>query len=267
MHCAATNRRRGEMEEVLANLWRELLGVERVGRHDHFFELGGHSLLAVQLVQRLRRLDLQIEVRALFATPLLSELAARLSHYREVSIPPVLIKPDSATITPEMLPLIDLKQEDIDRIVERVPGGIANIQDIYALSPLQEGVLFHHLMAGEGDPYVGSTQIVFSDRMLLDRFLSAAQQVVDRHDILRTCFLWEGLSQPAQVVLRRAQIPVIEIEFDPQAGSVREQLARRFDPLRYRIDLTQAPLLHFAIAHDPEDWPLDIAEPVAPSDT
>ena len=59
---------------MLANLWQDLLDVERVGRHDHFFELGGHSLLAVQLVQRLRRLDLQIEVRALFAAPAPSEV-------------------------------------------------------------------------------------------------------------------------------------------------------------------------------------------------
>jgi amino acid adenylation domain-containing protein len=244
---------RGEMEEKLASLWQELLGVEHVGRQDHFFELGGHSLMAVQLVERLRRLNLQIEMRALFTTPVLSELAATLDRYREAWIPPVLIEPDSTVITPEMLPLIDLKQADIDRIAERVPGGVANIQDIYALSPLQEGVLFHHLMAAQGDPYIMSTQIAFPDRMLLDRFLSAAQQVVDRHDILRTCFMWEGLSQPAQVVLRRAQIPATEIEFDPKAGPVREQLARQFDPRRHRIDLTQAPLLHFAIAHDPED--------------
>ena len=244
---------RGEMEEKLASLWQELLGVEHVGRQDHFFELGGHSLMAVQLVERLRRLNLQIEMRALFTTPVLSELAATLDRYREAWIPPVLIEPDSTVITPEMLPLIDLKQVDIDQIAERVPGGIASIQDIYALSPLQEGVLFHHLMAAQGDPYIMSTQIAFPDRMLLDRFLSAAQQVVDRHDILRTCFMWEGLSQPAQVVLRRAQIPVTEIEFNPKAGPVREQLARHFDPRRHHIDLTQAPLLHFAIAHDPED--------------
>ncbi|HEV2962264.1 MAG TPA: amino acid adenylation domain-containing protein, partial [Candidatus Angelobacter sp.] len=242
-----------EMEQILANIWQELLGVDRVGRHGQFFELGGHSLLAVQLVERLRRANLQIEVRALFATPVLSELAATLDHYREALIPPVLIRPDSTVITPEMLPLIDLNQGDIDQIVERVPGGIANIQDIYALSPLQEGILFHHLLAGQGDPYLGITQIVFPDRALLDRFLSTAQQVVDRHDILRTCFMWEGLSQPAQVVLRRAQIPVTEIELDPKAGPVREQLARHFDPHRHRIDLTQAPLLHFAIAHDPDD--------------
>ncbi|WP_458180840.1 phosphopantetheine-binding protein [Bradyrhizobium sp. 14AA] len=46
-----------------------MLGVERVGRHDHFFELGGHSLLAVQLMARLRQLSLGVEVRTLFARP------------------------------------------------------------------------------------------------------------------------------------------------------------------------------------------------------
>jgi acyl-coenzyme A synthetase/AMP-(fatty) acid ligase/aryl carrier-like protein len=78
---AATNAREyvapvGDTETALARLWAELLNVERVGRHDHFFELGGHSLLAVSLIERMRREGLHSEVRALFATPTLSEFAA-----------------------------------------------------------------------------------------------------------------------------------------------------------------------------------------------
>ena len=60
----------GEVEATLARLWSELLGVERVGRHDHFFELGGHSLLAVQLVSRLRQqLGVELALSALFDQP------------------------------------------------------------------------------------------------------------------------------------------------------------------------------------------------------
>ncbi|MEI9426107.1 phosphopantetheine-binding protein, partial [Mesorhizobium sp. Cs1299R1N1] len=58
---AAYEAPQGAVETALAGIWVELLGVERVGRHDHFFELGGHSLLAVQLMERLRRLSLGVE--------------------------------------------------------------------------------------------------------------------------------------------------------------------------------------------------------------
>ncbi|WP_371933174.1 phosphopantetheine-binding protein [Bradyrhizobium sp. CCGUVB23] len=56
----------GEIETALAQIWAELLGVERVGRHDHFFELGGHSLLAVQLLSRAVDLGLKFSAADLF---------------------------------------------------------------------------------------------------------------------------------------------------------------------------------------------------------
>src|SRR6476646_10267554 len=87
----------------------------------------------------------------------------------EVSIAPPAIQPDSTVITPEMLPLIELTQEEIDEVVDSVPGGISNIQDIYALSPLQDGILFHHLLSKEGDPYLLSVQMSFPERDLLER--------------------------------------------------------------------------------------------------
>ncbi|TGX48195.1 non-ribosomal peptide synthetase, partial [Sphingomonas gei] len=242
----------GEIEQALAAIWSELLGVERISRHDNFFELGGYSLLVIQLLARLRRLNLSTDVRTLFVTPVLAELAATLGSFSEVAVPPNLITPDSLRITPEMLPLIDLTQEDIDRIVERTPGGIANIQDIYALSPLQEGILFHHLLARDGDPYLQAGIQSFPDRALLDCYLEALQQVVDRHDILRTGFVWEGLPAAAQIVWRKAQLSVTEVVLDPDQGPAVEQLARRFDPRHHRIDLSEPPLLRFAIAFDGE---------------
>ncbi len=243
---------RGEIEEKLAGLWQDLLGVEHVGRHDNFFELGGHSLLAVQLVEQLHRLNLQVEVLALFTTPVLSELAATLDHYREALVPPALIKPDSTVITPEMLPLIDLNQEEIDQIVKRVPGGIANIQDIYALSPLQQGILFHHLMGGEGDPYLFAMQLSFEGRTRLDSYVKAMRAMVQRHDILRTAVVWEGLREPVQMVWREVVLTVEEVELDSAAGDVAGQLYARFNPRQYRIDIRQAPLLRVYIAEDKE---------------
>ncbi len=240
-----------ELEQTLANIWQELLGVERVGRHDHFFQLGGHSLLAIRLIEQLRRANLHIKISTLFTRPVLSELAAALVQHREVPILPCAIHADSTSITPEMLPLINLSQQDIDRIIEQVPGGVANIQDIYALTSLQDGILFHHMLATEGDPYILCTHGTFADRELLDRYLSAMQQITDRHDILRTSFLWKGLSQPAQVVWRRARLSVTEVELDEQKGAYAEQLAQFFDPHRHRIDLGQAPLLRFIIAREP----------------
>ncbi|WP_338861467.1 amino acid adenylation domain-containing protein [Mycetohabitans rhizoxinica] len=240
----------GELETTLAAIWSELLGLERIGRHDSFFALGGHSLLAVQMIERLRHLGLGLSVRALFDTPTLSVLAQSLGQHREAAVPPNLISSETSTLTPELLPLIDLTQADIDRIVEQVPGGITNIQDVYALSPLQDGILFHHLLTAEGDPYLMSTQLVFDNRELLDRYLYAVQQVVNRHDILRTAFAWENLSCPAQVVWRHAPLSITELTLDPADGLPTEQLAQRFNPREHRIKLTQAPLLRFVIAQN-----------------
>ncbi|MBD2814424.1 amino acid adenylation domain-containing protein [Xenorhabdus sp. Flor] len=240
----------GEMEIVLATLWRELLGIERISRHDSFFALGGHSLLGVRLIERLRNLGLTLAARNLFQCPVLSELAQTLAQHQIVVIPPNVITPAITALTPAMLPLIDLTQSEIDHIVEQVPGGITNIQDIYALSPLQDGILFHHLLAKEGDPYLLAYPMIFANRVLLDRYLAAVQQVVDRHDILRTAFIWQGLSAPVQVVWRQVPLSVTELTLDPADGSVGEQLAHRFDPCHYHFDLSQAPLLRFVVAQE-----------------
>ncbi len=79
----------GEIETKLAEIWADVLKVERVGRKDNFFELGGHSLLAVKLIERMRGQGLAADVHALFATSTLAELASAVgSEGRVVEVPP-----------------------------------------------------------------------------------------------------------------------------------------------------------------------------------
>ncbi|WP_428649138.1 phosphopantetheine-binding protein [Pseudomonas sp.] len=82
----------GELETTLAQLWAEVLQVERVGRQDNFFELGGHSLLAVSLVARMRQEGLHADARLLFSQPTLAALAANTrSQLQQVAIPATTI--------------------------------------------------------------------------------------------------------------------------------------------------------------------------------
>ncbi|UCZ86315.1 amino acid adenylation domain-containing protein [Pseudomonas sp. L5B5] len=241
----------GEVEQAIAHLWEELLQLPQVGRQDNFFELGGHSLLAVKLMERMRQLDLCADVRVLFGQPTLAALAAAVGSVSEVQVPANRIGADCPRITPDLLPLADLDQAAIDRLVATVPGGTANIQDIYAVAPLQAGILYHHLSSSEGDPYLLQVQFEFADESTLQAFTQAVQQVIERHDILRTSLAWEGLDEPVQVVWRQAPLVVQMLEADPARGSTLDQLQERFDPRRYRLDLGSAPLLRLACARDP----------------
>ena len=235
----------GEVEKTMAALWGELLKIDRVGRHDNFFELGGHSLLAVTLIERMQQRGLPGDVRALFTTPTIAELAATSSIDTAAGAAPEnRISAGSDKITPAMLPLVELSQAQIDGIVASVPGGATNVQDIYPLAPLQEGILFQHLMTEKGDPYLSPFLIGFDDRNRLDAFVEALKQLVNRHDVLRTAMAWKDLEKPVQVVWRHAELPVDEVALD------RATLMTRYSPESYQLDLSRAPLIRVAITRD-----------------
>ncbi|WP_175213181.1 non-ribosomal peptide synthetase, partial [Achromobacter aegrifaciens] len=242
----------GEVEEALAAIWAEVLGVERVGRHDNFFELGGHSLLALSVLERMRARGLAVQVRTLFRQPELAAFARAVMHGQDrhdVAVPPNLIPVDCAAIEPGMLTLLELDALEIGRIEAAVPGGAKNIQDIYPLAPLQEGILFHHMLEQQGDAYVTPCLLSFDSRERLERFIASFNRVIERHDILRTAVLWEGLKEPVQLVYRHAMLQTEWLE-GVAAGDVAERLNELVDPRRHRIDVRQAPMIRAVAAQD-----------------
>ena len=245
---------RGPVEAAIAAIWTDLLHLKHVGRHDNFFELGGHSLLVITLINRLRQLGWRTDMRSVFIDPTLAGMAAAVDGSRAaIAVPPNRIGADCATITPDLLPLVELEQPAIDAIVATVPGGTRNVQDIYPLAPLQEGILFHSVMSAEADAYVTPALLAFDSRASLDRFLAALQSVIDRHDILRTAILWKGLPEPVQVVWRHAMMLVEEVAVKEIASEGEDAAAaiwRRAGRRNARINIRKAPLLRVMVARD-----------------
>ncbi|TDC99257.1 condensation domain-containing protein, partial [Nonomuraea diastatica] len=192
---------------------------------------------------RLRERGIATDVRTVFSAPTVAGLAeATATGPGDAVVVPVnLIGEDATVITPDLLPLVELSQEQIDRVVAQIPGGVANVQDIYTLAPLQEGMLFHHLMSPDSDAYVLSNLLAVDTRERLDGFLAALQTVIDRHDVLRTSFHWESLPQPVQVVWRQAPLSVEQVDATVLANPV------------HRMDMGTAPLVRVLVAHDVEN--------------
>ncbi|MEW1866391.1 amino acid adenylation domain-containing protein [Streptomyces sp. NPDC088194] len=237
-------------EEILSSAFAQVLGVQRVGVDDDFFDLGGHSLLAVALVERLRTRGISVDVRTLFAAPTVARLAA--AEVRdEVVVPPCLIPAQATAITPRMVPFAGLTARQLADAVAGVPGGAANVADVYPLAPLQEGLFFHHRLAARDghDPYLLHQVLRFDSRARLDAFVAAWQHVVDRHDVLRTALAWQGLPHPVQVVHRHAAIQVTEVEAGPAAGDDAARLLA--EAAGTALDLGRAPLMDAHITAEP----------------
>nr|WP_275902267.1 non-ribosomal peptide synthetase [Myxococcus vastator] len=209
---------RTELEQQLAALFREALGLERVGLNDDFFLLGGHSLLATQVVTRLRaQLGVELPLRTFFEAPTVARLAARL---------------ESAPRTRALLPLESLP---------RPAQGEATFDVSFAqrrlwfMEQLQPGLAVNHMPAA----------LRLTGRLDVEALRRTFAEVVRRHEAVRTTFVTrEG--QPAQRIhLAPAEWPLPVEDLSGLAPEARDAAvqARMAEEAHRAFDLEKGPLL------------------------
>ncbi|MRH87783.1 amino acid adenylation domain-containing protein [Nocardia sp. SYP-A9097] len=230
-------------EQIVANLFTEVLHVDNVSAESNFFALGGDSIVSMRLVALARSAGLTLTPRDVFERKTVAALAALAGGaaaagvLEEPSLPAAGYRASDA-------PLVALTQGDIDRL-ERQYGGLS---DVWPLSPMQSGVHFHSSFDPDaGDNYTVQTMIGFSGAIDGERLRRAAQAVVDRHDILRAAFV-ETAAGPCQIVLDHAEVAFREIDLaggaaespgDPESIAAADTAAG--------FDLSAPPLIRFTL--------------------
>jgi amino acid adenylation domain-containing protein/non-ribosomal peptide synthase protein (TIGR01720 family) len=219
-------------ERTLAAVWSEVLGIKQVGVRDNFFELGGDSILSLQVVARAREAGVELTPKQLFQHQTVAELARVVGTRR------------AENSGPEDVELVKLDERHLRELAR---GG--QVEDIYPLTPTQQGMLFHSL--SEPDSGVYTTQLVCELRGRLDEeaFEAAWQAVVSRHQSLRADFEWEVAAQPVQVIRRAVEVKLRREDWrslsrEAQDESLEEYLRRDREQ---GFDLRRAPLMRLAL--------------------
>ena len=202
-------------EELVAEIWKEVLDVERVSAGDDFFDLGGHSLLATRVVSRLRdSLGVELEVRRLFENPTVEALAEVLAS-RTVSVAGAL--PAITAVPRGDEPPASFAQERLWFLDQMTPGDVS---------------------------YNMPAAIRLSGQLEVEAFSAALTAIVRRHEVLRTTFEARA-SELVQAVSQAPPPRLPRLDLSGLDGTRREAVARQLarEEARRPFDLAGGPLV------------------------
>ncbi|MFJ2034153.1 amino acid adenylation domain-containing protein, partial [Streptosporangium sp. NPDC087985] len=218
------------VEEQLAHIWRHVLDVDQVGRHDNFFDLGGDSIRSIQVLGQARDAGLTFTLQDQHRHPTLAELAGVVRHTADEDRQPA------------REPFSLLSAEDR----ERLPEGLA---DAYPMAELQVGMVYEMELDPDRRPYHNVHSLRIAGSFDEERFREAVARVVERHPILRTSFDLSGYSEPMQLVHPTVEVPFTAV--DLRGADAREQQAALTEYVRRAhrntFDLATAPLCRMAV--------------------
>ncbi|WP_156933349.1 non-ribosomal peptide synthetase, partial [Xenorhabdus cabanillasii] len=134
----------GKMETTLAQIWQNLLGVEKVSRYDHFFELGGHSLLAIQMLNHMREQNMEVPLVVLLTHPILCDLALAIGEHVDLPTSPFDANPVPLRPAGDLPPLFLIHETSGDPLVYSPLAALLPPElPVYALQALGIHMLEH----------------------------------------------------------------------------------------------------------------------------
>jgi amino acid adenylation domain-containing protein/non-ribosomal peptide synthase protein (TIGR01720 family) len=204
--------------------------VDSEAPQEHAFSINGQVYDGqLTLSVSYNRAQYRDETVATLVAAFKAELEAVISHCSE----------GEQGVTPSDFPLANIKQVELDAL----PLTTSNLADLYPLSPMQSGMLFHSLYEPEGSAYL--TQLcVDIDGVDVPKFKAAWQAVIARHDILRTGFIAQGDSH-LQWVAKQVELPFTDIDWRKNNEQDVTQVAR--DDLAQGFNLAAAPLMRLTL--------------------
>ncbi|MFD4617293.1 amino acid adenylation domain-containing protein, partial [Streptomyces bauhiniae] len=245
---------RTPVEEKLAAIWQDVLGLDRVGVEDSFFDLGGDSIRAVRLVGALRAAGYDLSIPDVFQLKTIAALATRLGGHESGESLITVVQPFAQI-------------SDVDRAA--LPAGVT---DAYPLSQVQTGMLVEMLASGDDDAVyqnINSFRIPDTRPFSAEAMRGAVDTVVARHDILRTTMHLDGYSQPLQLVHGTVEIPLTMHDLRGLTGE--ERTARSIEYVEAEhaagFKLANGPLLRIAVHLEEDDaWRLTFSHIHATTD-
>ncbi|NUT32225.1 MAG: amino acid adenylation domain-containing protein [Hamadaea sp.] len=226
---------------LMASVWSEVLGVDRVGTTDDFFALGGDSMRAIRLIGALRERGIGITVQDIFQHRTVAALAA---------VAGTGVPAQAAAVAPFS------QISDTDRA--HLPGDVV---DAYPVSQVQAGMLYEMMSDTQRLPYHNVTLYYIDDGAELSAaaLRAAVRDVVARHDVLRTSFDLTTYSEPLQLVHADARVDVVVQDLDGLTEAEQSEIIRdaaRDQRLR-PMDIGTAPLWRlYAYRTSPDRWTL-----------
>jgi amino acid adenylation domain-containing protein len=219
------------VEEVLADAWAEVLGLNQVGIDDNFFELGGDSIRSIQVLTKTQKRGVSFSLQQLFEYQTVRELAQQLTA-----------NDFGSDRTLQRRPFALISDEDRGKLPK-------SVEDAYPLTFLQAGMLFHSNYDLAADMYHNIGTYHLKAPLDIEILHETVRQLLTRHPVLRTSFDLAGFSEPLQLVHRDVAVPLKVEDISQLSPSEQENaLARWEDSEKKRhFDWSCAPLLRFHI--------------------